>query len=146
MPVKKIAVGTDGSEGALSAAAWAAHLGKQVDAVIVLLHVFTIDPANLPGGYVALPEAERDALRERYRSHLQGVWAAPCTDAGVQYETAIVDGHDVARTLIRAAQEKHCDLIVVGRRGLSGLGEMLLGSVSYHIIHLSPIPVTVVPR
>ncbi|MBR8830090.1 MAG: putative universal stress protein [Chroococcopsis gigantea SAG 12.99] len=40
-----------------------------------------------------------------------------------------------ARTICRVAKEWPADLIVLGRRGRSGLGELLLGSVSNHVLH-----------
>jgi nucleotide-binding universal stress UspA family protein len=144
--ITKIAVGTDGSEPAMRAATWAADLAQQLGAGVVMAHVFTIDPARLPGGYITLPEPEWKALRGRYKAHLEGPWSEACARLRIDFEVIIVDGQDVAKNLISVAQEKECGLIVVGTRGASGLREMLLGSVSYHVVHLSPIPVVVVPH
>jgi nucleotide-binding universal stress UspA family protein len=43
-----------------------------------------------------------------------------------------------------AAKEWDADIIVIGRRGLRGLGEMLLGSVSNYIVHHALCSVMVV--
>jgi nucleotide-binding universal stress UspA family protein len=144
--ITKIAVGTDGSEPAMRAATWAVDLAKQLGASVVMIHVFTTDPARLPGAYVTLTELDWKALRGRYQEHLEGPWSSACVQLGVEHEALLVDGQDVARSLISAAQEKDCGLIVVGTHGASGLRELLLGSVSYHVVHLSPIPVVVVPN
>lgn len=42
------------------------------------------------------------------------------------------------------AQESQVDLIVIGSHGRSGLGEMLLGSVSNYVVHHAPCPVMVI--
>lgn len=54
-------------------------------------------------------------------------------------------GEQVARMIVRSAQEKEVDLIITGTRKLTGLSKVLLGSVSSEIIKLSTIPVMVVP-
>ncbi|MCJ9712965.1 universal stress protein, partial [Bordetella hinzii] len=40
--------------------------------------------------------------------------------------------------------EKQCDRIVMGTRGLGAVGGLVLGSVAQKVIHLSPVPVTLV--
>jgi nucleotide-binding universal stress UspA family protein len=43
-----------------------------------------------------------------------------------------------------AAKEWNADVVVIGRRGLRGFSEMLLGSVSNYIVHHAPCSVMVV--
>jgi nucleotide-binding universal stress UspA family protein len=42
------------------------------------------------------------------------------------------------------AQQWRADLIVIGRRGLRGFAELLIGSVSNHVLHHAPCPVLTV--
>jgi nucleotide-binding universal stress UspA family protein len=46
--------------------------------------------------------------------------------------------------LLEYAKEQGCDLIVMGSRGLGGIKEFLLGSVSHHVVQESRIPVLIV--
>lgn len=51
---------------------------------------------------------------------------------------------DVAQEIVRLADELGCDQIVMGTRGLSSLGELLMGSVASKVLHLTKIPLTLV--
>ena len=55
------------------------------------------------------------------------------------------DTATVWRALLDVAEEHDAAVIVVGRRGLSGIGSALLGSVSYGLVHNSSRPVLVMP-
>ncbi len=48
---------------------------------------------------------------------------------------------DPAPVIVQYAQEKHCDQIFIGSRGLGSIAGMLLGSVTIKVIHLSEVPV-----
>jgi len=52
---------------------------------------------------------------------------------------------DPARELARACA-RDVDLLVMGSRGRGGIGRVLLGSVSTHLIRIADCPVVVVPR
>lgn len=51
---------------------------------------------------------------------------------------------DVSEKIMEIAKAKDASAIVVGRRGLSGVEEFLLGSVSSRLVQYSDIPVMVV--
>jgi nucleotide-binding universal stress UspA family protein len=76
-----------------------------------------------------------EALLERYRQEAlnQGM----PTEADYQVGEA---GHLVCEV----AKSWEADLIVVGRRGRSGLAEVLLGSVSNYVVHHAPCSVLVI--
>jgi len=64
----------------------------------------------------------------------------------IPHEVVIKNG-DVKPTLLKVAQQKNIDLIVVGTHGRTGLGRVLLGSVAEAIFREAACPVlTVGPR
>lgn len=54
----------------------------------------------------------------------------------------ILEGH-AASVLLEVASEGDVDVLVVGRRGLGGLKQLVLGSVSERLLQLAPCPVMV---
>lgn len=51
---------------------------------------------------------------------------------------------EVATTIVGFARESGCHEIVLGARGLGKVAAVLLGSTTSKVLHLSPVPVTVV--
>lgn len=51
-----------------------------------------------------------------------------------------------ARTICKLAKEHQCDLIVIGRRGRTGLSEIFLGSVSNYVLHHAPCSVLTIQK
>lgn len=63
--------------------------------------------------------------------------------AKVKYHYHIGVG-DEAETIARYAEEKGCNQIVMGTRGMGSVSNLLLGSVATKVIHLSKVPVVLV--
>lgn len=92
---------------------------------------------------------------EEFRSHLDALEAigrAAVTHAlelataqGVEADVAIVRAKP-AEALLQVAHERGASLIVVGSYGESPLRSALLGSTPHKLLHLSTVPVLVVPR
>jgi nucleotide-binding universal stress UspA family protein len=62
---------------------------------------------------------------------------------GVNTEFTQITGSP-SSTICEFAQSCHADVIVIGRRGHSGLQEMLLGSVSNYVVHHAPCSILLV--
>ena len=61
----------------------------------------------------------------------------------VNVETILLEGHP-ANELIRYAEEKKMDIVIMGTLGKTGLDRLLLGSVAGNLVRHSKIPVMVV--
>ena len=62
-------------------------------------------------------------------------------EAGLEY-TDRVDG-SVSSAVIREAQRREADLIVLGGYGHSRLREWILGGTTYDLLHKAPTPLLV---
>ena len=61
----------------------------------------------------------------------------------LEFHSNILEG-PAAEAILRVAELENCDLIVMGSRGLGMVQGLLLGSVSYRVLHHAACPVLIV--
>jgi len=66
-------------------------------------------------------------------------------DEGANILTNLAEGKPFEK-IVEAAQAEHCDLIVIGRRGIHDIERALMGSVTSRVVAYSDRDVLVVPR
>jgi nucleotide-binding universal stress UspA family protein len=137
----------DGSDNAKHAIAEAGRLVGGGAALVV--SVFQ-DSAAVPtlawagGATVPMMSEMIDALRESAET-VAAEGAKVAQDAGFQAEAVVVESTaPIWRALVETADEHDARAIVLGSRGLGGVGEILLGSVSSGVLHHTHRPVVVV--
>lgn len=142
----------DGSDGSAAALAWAIALARSTGAEIVAAHAFEMPVYAQPdvglGPVYTAPPADPlwwDRLRKTTAEAFEQEWCAPLVRSGVPYRTVLQEGRP-ATALEEVAERERPDLVVVGRRGLGGLTELLLGSVSHALVHHARRPIAVVPH
>jgi nucleotide-binding universal stress UspA family protein len=142
-PPKQIIVATDFSATAEAALEYAATFAKSIGAKIALVHVYQIPNYSYPDVLVPTPpEVAREiedaartatiAARERYAS------------SGVDIEPVVLQGR-AWQEILRLADERAADLVVVGTHGRSGVSRALLGSVAEKVLRTATRPVLVIP-
>jgi len=139
--MKRILVPVDGSEGALNAVRYAAARAKESEAEIHVLHV---EPPPI------YQEARLYAMREDIakihldaRQRLIKQATDELAKAGVPHSAHIADG-EIANAIAQFAEAQKMDEIVMGTRGMTAFGQMLLGSVASRVVHFAKVPVTLV--
>jgi nucleotide-binding universal stress UspA family protein len=137
-----ILLASDGSECALKAADVAVTLAGKFDSQLTIINVHQILPTVGPFGEVIKMDIDEECRNALQENAIQG--AGRIADShGVPYlglkEIGLPDTE-----IVRVAQEKACDLIVLGSRGLNAFQSFLLGSVSDHVTHHAHCPVLIV--
>ena len=82
-------------------------------------------------------------LRERGRAMLAPFLAE--LRAGGAEVRAEVEVGDPGPVIVRIAEKFHCELIVMGTRGLGAVAALFMGSVTTKVLHLAHVPVLLVP-
>jgi len=148
--IKKIMVGTDGSEASCLAVDAAVEQAKLNNAS---LHIVTAIGYSTP--YVVTTSEVSTEIATQVKSALDGAKKI-AEDEGVTTSTQILKADSTKpplgfeydapaeKMLVRHAQEENIDLIVVGSHGRTGIDRMLLGSVSEYVISHAPCAVLVV--
>jgi nucleotide-binding universal stress UspA family protein len=137
----KLLVAVDGSEHARHAVEAAARLAREVAVEAILMNA-----SEGPGYYGELPpfdyaSVER-AERERQGALLEAA-LAHARAAGLGTVRTVAARGSPAQEIARVAAE-NADQIVMGTRGMTPLGGLLLGSVAQRVVHLARVPVLLV--
>ncbi len=152
----KILVAVDISEKNRSVFDTAVSLAKSMKAALMLLHVLSEDEAGYPilptyAYYPLINDRNYEIYQQKLEEYKQ--WGIDFLQnlteeaiaAGVKTEYTQLTGNP-GRTICEIANTWSTDLILVGSRGLTGLKEIFLGSVSNYVTHHAPCSVLIVRR
>ena len=143
--MKKIFVAIDGSEHAWKALDYAAELAKGMKCSLfvytalkpsdsgALLAMYDMDDPMLATDVSGLDDLG-DKLLAQAKERIGG-----SVEAEYEYQVGYPP-----EMILSAAEKSGAGMIVMGSRGLSGIKELLLGSVSNHIVHYAKVPVVIV--
>ncbi|WP_437206648.1 universal stress protein [Planctomicrobium sp. SH664] len=130
----KILLATDGSEHSLTAEKFLEKFpwGQQPD--VILIHVAPIPMADVSHVYEEYCKEGEKLLQEA---------ALRCANWARRVERRMLSGN-AAQHLVTTAEVQGADLLVLGARGLGGVGRFLLGSTSEKVAKLAPCSVLIV--
>lgn len=153
----KILVALDDSNSSQQVFAEAVALAKATNASLMLLHVLSPFEGEYPGSiYPAIdgiyPGLHRETVQIYMHQWQQFEQQALESLRALSHKAIEVDVPaeftqnlgDPGRMICELANTWNADLIMVGRRGRSGLSEFFLGSVSNYVLHHAPCSVLTV--
>lgn len=150
----KILVALDHSDMRQVVFAEALALAKATNAQLLLLHVLTPQEIEAPlpvvypysptlsQGMIDLYQQQREDLQARGLDLLKAL-ETQATAAGVVTEFTQNAGSP-GPVICEQARNYEADAVVIGRRGYSGLSELVLGSVSNYVLHHASCSVWVI--
>jgi nucleotide-binding universal stress UspA family protein len=139
---EKIVVAVDGSHATEGVVGVVIGLATKLGSEVEVVHVHEHDPTPSKATMAAVTDLETPSEAQQLLNGALDRLKA----AGITAHGTLIEAHtrEVPQRIIATAGDAGADMIVVGRRGLSNLSEMLVGSVSNKLMHLSPIPVLVI--
>src|SRR5919197_274256 len=136
---KTIVWATDGSDAADAALPYAKGLAEGEGRKLVVVHSKELLRGRA-GGYPMY--ADEDELQTKIRRQADELRSAGL-DVTLPITTGAAPG--AADMIAEVAREVGADVVVVGTRGHTAIGGLLLGSVTQRLLHVAPCPVLAVP-
>ncbi len=138
--VETLLLATDGSEFSEGAIVGSIKLARQCSNRLAAISVIETNPELETIAPQITEKAEKSA-----REHLESIQKRAKKD-GVECNIIIRAGEDSYRYIVDEAAKNNISMIIMGRRGRSGLKRLMMGSVTSRVIGLAPCNVLVVPE
>lgn len=143
-----ILIATDGSALAGKAVSHGLGLAKSVGAKVTAVVV------EAPFNVFDVPESRARQMTEAFAQHAEAIKkhatkvlgdvAEAAKKAGVSCDTVQMEHEQPYEAIIKTANDKGCDAIIMASHGRSGISAVLLGSVTNKVLTHTAIPVVVV--
>ncbi len=138
--IENLLLSTDGSEFSEGAVREAISLAKTCSSRLFALSVVETNPE-----YETIAPQLVEKEIEKARTYLEAVRDRASKEQ-VNCEISIHQGEDSYRYVVDEAAKRHADMIIMGRRGRTGLKRLMMGSVTAKVIGHAPCNVLVVPK
>jgi predicted unusual protein kinase regulating ubiquinone biosynthesis (AarF/ABC1/UbiB family)/nucleotide-binding universal stress UspA family protein len=135
-PVHRVMVGTDRSETATRAVAWAASFAERFGAELHVVQVI------VPEHAADTEHGAAEATRARSAADELQVYTTQL--AGERGHAHVVIDDDPAMAIVRSSEDQAVDVLIVGNAGMAGRKEFLLGNVPNRISHNARCTVIIV--
>jgi len=144
---RHLLIPTDGSERAQQAVSQGLALARALKAKVTAV---TIEPSfdvyAVPASKTYSMSGAFEEHAKQAKAHAEKILSAVADEAraaGVPCETLQIEDDNPYEAIIKTAERKGCDLIVIASHGRSGIAAVVLGSVTNKVLTHSKIPVLV---
>jgi nucleotide-binding universal stress UspA family protein len=147
----RILVATDGSAPATRAVELAARLTKQLGGTLKIINVSSerdVPEEQMSDYTISEHSSAAEVLSALSEEKLRIAREHAAKSGAPNAETATLlelEAGAIAETIIDAAHRDDADMIVMGKRGLSRVAGLFVGSVSQKVVSTATCAVTVVP-
>ena len=137
-------VPTDFSETSKNAARFAANLANTTpDTELILYNVLDTIVAGADGSLLHSDDQARQTIAEmalnNVKTDLTDITSAPM-------KTVVEENHDFVGSLNRYVQHNNVQLVIMGKTGVSRMGQIFVGSNTLKVVEKHAAPVMIVPH
>lgn len=122
---------------------YATDLAKRYEASLDLIYVYEPMTYALPEGYVLVTPDQLAEILGQIEKQLASAKASAIAFGVQTVQTATLQGSPISE-ILRYAQERGSDLIVMGTHGRTGVKRLFIGSVAENIVRAATCPVLTV--
>jgi len=138
--LEKLLIATDRSIFSEGAIREAINFAKKCSSRLYIVSVMETNPEYETIGVNVFQKEEEEAIE-----YLESI-KKRVSQEGLSCQTTLLHGNEPYRLIVNEAAEKKIDMIIIGRRGRSGIMKVLMGQVAAKVIGHAPCKVLVVPR
>jgi len=132
--IRKILVATDDSDHARKAVEYASDIALKYNAMVYLIHV------SSPPPFFDYSEAILGPLKDRIEKAGEEILKRAerrVREKGVERVQTFLANGNPADEILQYAEENNVDMILLGSRGTSQIGMLILGSVAHKVCNLA---------
>lgn len=145
--IQHILFPTDGSAASRKAFGYLLSLAKQNQSRVSLLHTHDFAMGHIMSRYgtetAALQDLEHHLSETGER--ILAEFKQDLEQNGLEVVGSYNEKGDPGEWILKIAEREHCDLILMGTRGMGALKSVLLGSTSHFVVNHSKVPVFLIP-
>lgn len=149
--IKHILYATDDSEDARFAFVYAGCFAKQFKAKLTLLHVvpefpdmiafdFGIERSVAAKKWFSIKKDYIQKIKDRFEK----MEKTSCGGDSITINDIVVERGNPVNIILRVAEDKKCDLIIMGKKGRGAIEDAMMGDTVRRVLRRSQLPVLVV--
>ncbi|MEW6416758.1 MAG: universal stress protein [Nitrospirota bacterium] len=138
--LEKVLLSTDGSELSEGAVRESIALAKTCGSKLYAISVVEVNPE-----FEALAPGLVEKMEKETRQYLESV-KERASKEGADCEIIVHEGEEPYQYIVDEAARNNVEMIIMGRRGRTGLKRVMMGSVTAKVIGHAPCKVLVVPK
>lgn len=150
--IKKVLIALDYDPTAEKVAEFGYSLASSSGAEITIMHVISLKATYSSLGHITVmgfagqteiePNTDSNFVLNKIANNFLEKVKHHLNDTTIN--TIIADG-DTAESIVRTGKDIHADIIVLGSHSKRWLENIILGSVAEEVLHLSKIPLYIIP-